>query len=130
MTAELTTPTNTFLKRDMSRLNLTGAHLREGVPGDDNLCAAAVGLLEMLGASEPEFGVLPPAVTVTDIIDLRWGSEMWWAEVPDDMAEFISEFDQTGDDAALLARMIAAARLGLYQYDLTWYPGPPPEEAG
>lgn len=131
MTAELTNPTITFHSLDMTRLSLTGAHLREGVPGDDNLCAAAVGLLDMIGVREPEFGVLPVGVTVTeDIIDVRCGFEMWWADVPGDMADFISEFDQTEDDAELLARMITAAGLGLYEFNLTWHPGPPPEEAG
>lgn len=128
MTAELINPTITRLPSGMGRLNLTGAHLREGVPGDDCLCAAAVGLLDTLGLPD---GLA--RVTVTEeIIDLRISEleRRWWAAVPDDLADFIDDFDQTDDDEELLRRMLTAAGLGLYQYTLTWHPGQPPEDDG
>jgi hypothetical protein len=117
MAAELMNPTRRALPRDMDLVALRGAHLREGIPGDDSLCAVAVALLDTLGIDGAR-------ATVTETtIDLRVGPDAWWADVPDEMREFIGQFDLTKEDGALLKTLMTAAEFGLLQWDLTWHLG-------
>ena len=118
--------------RNTSVVQVSDAHLRQGVPGSESWCALAWSLRDELHAD------LNDEIEVTaKYVHVALGHGEWWAETTPELQRFMRQFDATEDeeaegakDPAKLAKLTARATAGLLAFPLTWHEGEPPEDDG
>jgi len=112
------------MARDVTRVHVTDVNVKQGARESDGWCAAAYAIRDTLGPDHTAAMVSVGARYVT----VEQAHGQWWAETPQEMADFIGAFDNASSEEKR-QQLTDAASAGLLQWPLTWHEGEPPEGA-
>lgn len=116
--------------RNTSVVQVSGDHLKRGVPGSESWCALAYSLREEVHA-----GLSDEIEVTAKYVHVVLSHGEWWAETTPELKRFMRQFDaaedkeaEGGKDPEKLAKLSAKATAGLLAFPLTWHEGEPPED--